>query len=186
MCLLGLLITKYFEINLPYVGNLSIIFLGAVFYLIGYGYRRIEKDSIYQWLYLFVSGTVLLIFTSAYHPLSMYCNFDDVFMYIVIACNGMYCTLGICYHIEKRGIGLYYIGKNTLQILALHFMSFKIVSIVVILVYNLPFEMLSEFPVIKYHQEITWPIYSLIGISIPLLIKVGYDKIKPYMYFKTS
>ena len=94
----------------------------------------------------------------------------------------MYCTLGICYHLEKRGIGLYYIGKNTLQILALHFMSFKIVSIVVILVYNLPFEMLSEFPVIKCHHEITWPLYSLVGISLPLLIKVGYNKMKPCLY----
>jgi fucose 4-O-acetylase-like acetyltransferase len=182
LCLFGLLITKYFEINLPYVGNLSIIFLGAVFYLIGYGYRRIEKESFYQWYYVFVSGTVLLIFTSAYHPINMYCNFDDVFMYIIIACNGMYSTLGICYHLEKKGWGLYYIGKNTMQILALHFMSFKIVSLCVILLYALPTEMLSEFPVIKCHQEITWPLYSLVGISLPLLIKVGYNKMKPCLY----
>ena len=176
VCILGLLLSKFFEVNIPFIGNLSIIFLGAVFYLIGYLYRHIENESFYSRYSLFVSCVIMLFFTAIYHHMSMFCSFNDVIIYIIVACNGMFCTLGICYHLEKRGVGLYYIGKNTLQILALHFMSFKIVSIVVILVYNLPFEMLSEFPVIKYHQEITWPIYSLIGISIPLLIKVGYEK----------
>ena len=69
-----------------------------------------------------------------------------------------------------------------MQVLALHVLSFKIVSLCVILLYALPTEMLSEFPVIKCHQEITWPLYSLVGISLPLLIKVGYNKMKPCLY----
>ncbi len=177
-CVFGTLITKYFDMNLPYIGNLSIIFLGAVFYLMGYGYRRVEKFSFYKWFFLLSASFLMLLFTSVYHSMSMYCNFEDSLIFIFVAGIGIYCTLGICYHLEKEGIGLYYIGKNTMQILALHFLSFKIVSICMIFYYSLPFAMLSQFPVIECYQDITWPFYSLAGIAIPLLVKAGYDRAK--------
>ena len=172
-----LLISKYYSLEFPYIGNLSIIFMGAVFYLIGYIYHRIEKRSFYKWYWLVFLSIVLLFFTHYYHSMSMHCNFDDVLFYMLIAFIGIFCSFGFCYHLEKCGVGLYVIGKNTMQILALHFLAFKIVSIGVVFCFNLPFERLSEFPVVSFHQEITWVVYSLVGIMVPLLVKMGYNKL---------
>lgn len=63
------------------------------------------------------------------------------------------------------------IGTHTLIILTFHFLSFKLVSLVIVYVYDLPMSKLSDFPVIiEYADHFWWVIYSIIGIFLPLLI----------------
>ncbi len=62
------------------------------------------------------------------------------------------------------------IGNNTLAILTWHFISFKLVSLLIISVHHLPIEHLAEFPVIEDYAHIYWPIYLLAGIGVSLLI----------------
>ena len=63
-------------------------------------------------------------------------------------------------------------------ILALHFLCFKLVSLIKIYIYGLPIEYLSKFPVIEEYNSYMWILYSIIGIAIPLLVEHTYIKIK--------
>lgn len=66
---------------------------------------------------------------------------------------------------------LTYIGDHTLQILTWHFLSFKIISYVIIKTYNLQIERLSEYPtIIEYSLQGWWIPYLIIGIATPLLL----------------
>ncbi len=58
-----------------------------------------------------------------------------------------------------------FIGKNTLTILTWHLFSFKIVSLVIIVVNNLQIVRLSEFPVIfEYSFGGWWLIYAVVAL----------------------
>ena len=65
---------------------------------------------------------------------------------------------------------LVYIGDNTLTVLTWHFISFKIVSLIIIYVENLPIERLAEFPVINDYTSQGWFIlYFVTGMAVPLI-----------------
>ena len=60
-----------------------------------------------------------------------------------------------------------FIGKNTLTILTWHFLTFKLVSLLVIGIYDLPIERLAEFPVItEYSQQGWWLAYFIVAMVV--------------------
>jgi fucose 4-O-acetylase-like acetyltransferase len=62
-----------------------------------------------------------------------------------------------------------FIGENTLSILTWHLLSFKLASLIIILIYGLPIEQLGEFPVImEYSIKGWWLLYFLVGVGLPL------------------
>ena len=69
------------------------------------------------------------------------------------------------------------VGQATLYILVFHFLSFKIVSIVVITVKGLPLKDLSEFPVLSIHLPFLWMLYSIIGVIVPLVIWLMVNRV---------
>lgn len=64
------------------------------------------------------------------------------------------------------------IGENTLDIMGLHFMLFKIVSLIIICVYQLPIERLAEYPVLMGVEGGWWILYSVVGVSLATLFAV--------------
>ena len=63
-----------------------------------------------------------------------------------------------------------YIGENTITILTFHFLSFKIISLLIIKLNHLPIDMLSQLPVITdFANNGWWIAYALAGIVLPLL-----------------
>lgn len=73
---------------------------------------------------------------------------------------------------------LKYMGNNTYAILMMHILSFKIVSLVIVLIYGLPRSKLADFPTI---HEMTvqgyWMLYFVAGVNVPLLAQFVYNKI---------
>lgn len=60
-----------------------------------------------------------------------------------------------------------FIGKNTLTILTWHFLTFKLVSLLIIGIYDLPIEQLAEFPVItEYSQQGWWIAYFVVAMIV--------------------
>ena len=106
----------------------------------------------------------------------MFCSFSDIVFYIPMAFMGIYATYGLSYYLERYRFKtlLYYIGKHTMQILALHFLAFKLVSLIIIHIYSMPTGRLSEFPVISYKTEVFWWLYSFVGIVCPLMLYQVY------------
>lgn len=60
---------------------------------------------------------------------------------------------------------LRYIGEHTLTILTWHFLTFKLVSLLIISVYRLPIDRLAEYPVIvEYAAQGWWVAYFLVAM----------------------
>lgn len=69
------------------------------------------------------------------------------------------------------------IGNVTMDILIFHFISFKLISVVKILHFNLPWDSLSQFPVIEQHNNYYWILYSIVGVMGSLYL----GKMIPYV-----
>lgn len=70
-------------------------------------------------------------------------------------------------HYENRL--LLFIGSHTLSVMALHFLAFKVVSLLIIVTTGLPIDRLSDFPVIlSYAQQGWWIVYTIVGLFLPL------------------
>lgn len=151
---------------------------------------------------LLMSMLILILFTSTLHP-SMTVRAHSLTEVFALAASGivgfsfarnlaMYANL-IGRHAnsedEKREAGiaqelqqalrktLLYIGDHTLYIFAWHLLSFKLVSILKVLVYGLPWEMVGGHPVVHSEEgQWFWVLYSIVGIALPCLGIWGYRK----------
>lgn len=72
---------------------------------------------------------------------------------------------------------LSYIGKHTIAILCLHFLFFKIITYLQVLIYNQPDYMLAAFPGL-FSQNGWWIAYGIVGIAGPLITLEVYKKLK--------
>ena len=92
------------------------------------------------------------------------------------------CVLGLCKSIEQNSIlermlgRVLFTNKASLTILALHFICFKLVSVVKMSFQNLPPEALSMVPIIRENNDLWWILYSFIGVSIPCMFYMLYCK----------
>lgn len=73
------------------------------------------------------------------------------------------------------------IGKNTITILGVHFLAFKLVTIIVIAIHQHPIQYLASYPVLDGNW---WLAYVIFGVFVPLGIGLLYEKyLKPYKPF---
>lgn len=68
-------------------------------------------------------------------------------------------------------------GQNSMAIVVLHFLCFKIISLVGVVVYNQPRERIAAFPVL-YEHGAWWIMYMFAGIIVPVLLSVMWKKLK--------
>lgn len=76
--------------------------------------------------------------------------------------------------ISKRFI--IYTGRHSLTIILLHFLSFKIVTLLQIVLFEEKIEVLSAYPV-HISSNGWWIAYSIAGISIPCLLLFIFGKL---------
>ena len=112
-------------------------------------------------------------------------NFDHCIWWRVpilgmIGTIGTLMIINICYVLQSRIKTLLgYIGNYSLIILTLHMLSFRIVSYLIVKVYNLPIEYIAMHPTIdKELFPNAWIFYSLCGVAVPLLVQKIYVTIK--------
>lgn len=70
-----------------------------------------------------------------------------------------------------------YLGKHTMIIMILHFISFKIVILLQIIIYHYPMEKLQTFPCL-ITSNLWWCVYTVFGVIAPLVVGVCIEKIK--------
>jgi fucose 4-O-acetylase-like acetyltransferase len=92
--------------------------------------------------------------------------------FYIASFSGIILTLSISRKLEEYKIKylFYYLGQNTMVIFALHMLCFKIVNLIKIAIFNWPIYRLAEFQIIYENNNFFWIVYTIIGISIPLLI----------------
>lgn len=97
----------------------------------------------------------------------------------VMAIIGIAGIFILCRLLPQRITPLGYIGTHTLEILTLHFIGFKIVSVVLIALTSQQWNNVAEFPTIQtYSKNGLWILYIFVGVSIPL----AYCKIKDIIH----
>lgn len=69
-----------------------------------------------------------------------------------------------------------FLGKNTITIMALHYTAFKLISYIIILIYNLPINYLA-YPTLL--ENSAWKyMYLIVGILLPAIFILIIKKIK--------
>ena len=102
-------------------------------------------------------------------------------LYLFGALSGILMTQNASAYIQRvpqLNKFLVYIGNNTLPILTWHFLCFKLVSLLIIKIHDLPIEMLAHFPVIpEYAPQGWWIGYTIVGLGISLGINALFRSI---------
>lgn len=160
----------YFNVDIRYVYITSTTLLAASFFLIGYICKNIKNTD-----YIYPVAIIAIVLGILYGADGMMISKMNLIVpYIIVA---TLCTLAVyqCSKLmlryEKLSNCLAYIGDNSLQILVWHFLSFKLVSLLIIVIYDLPIESLAKFPVIEDVGRGWWLAYVLVGVVIPLLVQ---------------
>lgn len=181
------IVFKYYQIGLPIIWDLSIVFLSAVFFLMGHIYRNVEKTDYYKWYTVFFPAILLALVVWFYDDSldMLWYDYKSILLYVFSAPLGILLTFCISFYLEKttvRGI-LYYIGSHTMPILVFHLLAFKIISYLRIQWYDLPIEMLACNKALYLHNSFFFIIlYCLAGVIIPLLVDYLFRFCKKKVY----
>lgn len=144
LCLLFILLTIFIRRIAPdpeFWRDLSMGTFGAFFYMLGCLLMRYKR----YWQNIFgaILCCIILFFSFFYFKdgISMGCGYNKVLPFSISAVSGTILTICISDVIERRLAIvkrlLYYIGNHTLEIFALHFLSFRFVSYVIVLSFGI-------------------------------------------------
>lgn len=138
-------------------------------------------DSWYSRLFIFTGAFIILIICKHFGRIELadthYTN--PVFLIITSVCGWMF-LYELSYFISKNrklADGIIVIGKNTIAVVILHFLCFKIVSFIGIIITDAPEYVLACFPTYM-KTGAWWAAYTIIGVGIPVLLSVIYKLIK--------
>lgn len=171
------LTTKY-GLNIPrFSPALTMV---SVYYM-GYMLKRYQSHFKFENTYIAIICFALLIMNSLYGAVAVGTNtFLSPDFMIACAILGVYLNFYISKQIIKRNFfskTFCYIGRNTVPIMALHYISFKLIALIQIKAYSLPNYMLAKYPVLDGSRG--WFIlYAICGVTVPLLANYIYKKLK--------
>ena len=148
-------------------------FLALAFFMTGYLYRKVglyqnEHQSRLFFLWLLIPAIASLYV----YDLSMSSADSLSWLYYILAMAGIigFIQFAKMLQNDKVAVVFNYIGNKTLYILTFHFLSFKLVSYAWIRYRDLPISNLAQFPVLEEANSWMWIIYSITGVTLPLLI----------------
>lgn len=189
-------IMSLWQIRLPYIpqGGMREIY-GTFYICIGYIFRnsRINEKLKYDNVILIFSFIIICII-SQINPTSLASNpnlksYLGIFLPAIIGWIMTYKFSFWFDNINSKNIVyvnikkyILYIGDNTMPVIVLSFLSFKIISIIKIAYYGLDPLMIGCHPVILWRNNIFWIYYSIAGLVVPLLLNYLFSKIK-YLRF---
>lgn len=161
-------------------------FIVLFFYALGFYFKKsgfsINCNKL-LFSFLFILLSILAIYTRVDLVESYFNNF---FLFFLASISGIYFLLIFSKYLlsTKLSSVFIYCGKHTISILALHFISFKIVSLLIISYENLPLKRLSDIPVIGINNTklYYWIFYTIIGVIIPLFVNYIFSNIKNLIY----
>lgn len=115
-----------------------------------------------------ILSLVLLFLISFYAPVSMGPNLKNVIILPFSALFGFVLIYNLsCFVTNKLTILrklLKMMGEKSFYILLFHFLSFKLVSLLKVVLFDLDYGMIAEHPVVQFHNEYFWIMYTFIGV----------------------
>jgi fucose 4-O-acetylase-like acetyltransferase len=162
----------------------SIAMVVAVIFYIGYLFKRYESAFDFNFGYA-LSCFMVLAVSSLYGTID---NGGHQFVsppfYLACSLCGIYLN---CYIARVVADGsllkrfLVFTGRNTITVLALHFLAFRAVNYLQVKIYDLPPYMTGQHPRIP-SSDGWWALYFAAGILLPLASRVVYDRFKQVLF----
>lgn len=174
-----LMIKSEFFAEIPMAKQICIILITEILFALGtYIKEYVVFPKLSKWYYLvgLIYFAALTYFLSLYGAISIAgVHIVNPLFYITSILTGG----GMAYCFVQLVPRFSYIGKRTIPILALHLLSFKIISLIQWKIYDGDFIVLSLYPVWTIKPEILWSFLCLfVGVGFPLLINFMLSKTK--------
>lgn len=168
-------IMKCTNLHIPYYVSTREM-MAASFMVIGYAYKHSRFDLEKHPLIIVPLGILLIAFGVKYWSCSMLTfTWQSTIPYAFTAVFGTFMVFSLCKWLMQLSYiskTLTYVGERTLFILTWHLFSFKIVSLIIIAMFNLSMARLAEFPVIEeYTRHGWWIVCIFVGVFFPLLLE---------------
>lgn len=149
---------------------------GVFFFSAGVLARRLE-ERIPVGFWTIAAGLAVMVAAALFHLRGMNngAMWRDLWSLPLTGCVGFVTVYAISTHIVAGRLGaltlrgLHYVGTNTMPIFVFHILAYKLVSLLKIWWYGLPFAQIGCHMVIHYrHTDGFWVLYSLVGVALPL------------------
>jgi fucose 4-O-acetylase-like acetyltransferase len=164
---------------IPLIGDCSILCLSILYYYSGIlineykRYIHLTYTTLLLSFFIVVSGSIFFIGTIDMRYTDIY----NQVSYYLLSITGIIMVFSISKILESdKCVLLYYIGNHTMPILALNLLALKIGNLIKIKIYSFPIEYLSSYTVIHDYNNWFWLVYTIIGVTIPLLIHYIYHR----------
>ena len=171
--------TNHYHFTVPFLDFGSQPFYAALFFIVGHCFASMKVPKFKNWqiclafLFVFIAGFFWRMETGD----QFYSN-KKLIPAIFAAVLGTWSIYSLPWErLKGHAVStMKFIGNNTLTILTWHFLSFKIVSLIIITLYHIPISQLAEFPVISsYAKSGWWVAYVIVSILVCcLIVKLGH------------
>lgn len=152
-----------------------LIYLGHVFRKYGVYQRKVKP------VILFVSSIVILLLMYHHGSINLSGNtYPNLAFLIVASVAGwtMLYSLGtMLQNVHIITNGLQYISIHSVPIVGMHFLCFKIVSLIAVLALGMKMYMIAAFPVLELPGA-WWLFYTVVGITVPLVADRIWSEIR--------
>ncbi len=162
--------------KIPTIGSKTL--LATSYFIAGVALSKIDNtfinlDKLKVGIILFIAFIVSSFFVKGGMTEQGY----SIFPYYATSLIGSVAIIYLIKYLGEKVVNILdYVGKKTLYVLIFHFISFKIVSLVLIIASKAPLTKLASFPVFESTNNYSWVIYSIVGVIIPLLIEEGMNR----------
>jgi len=168
----------YYRVEVAFA-MVAIVLLG---YLLHYALPQFRKYT--KWYIGIVCAVLLFIIQRKGGVLmDLSANAIELPWFIITSVLGIVLCLVLSNYLEKvpavRDV-FAALGRESLDIMVLHFAVFKIIDIVYVKIHPELAESLGAFPV-SFAGEI-WLVYLILGLAIPALIGLGLDRVKKALF----
>ena len=141
-----------------------------------------ERNTMYHIAIFAVSLTILIIMND-FGTIALNKNsYVNPIYFLIVSFTGWQFLYEIAYCLQKFIIPtkiFVCIGQNTLAVVILHFLCFKIVSYIGVLINHQPLFLVAAFPVL-FGDDVWWMAYMTVGIAIPVCLSILWASVKKH------
>lgn len=166
------------QINLKLVD--SAMFMCYSMFVLSTYLKKLEIKKLNN-LFILVLSFLGLIILNKYGRIEMSMNiYTNILYFVVVSILGWFFTYSLSYYLSKikyiKNI-LKYIGENSIYILIYHFISFKIINLILVILLRDDITLISTFPTL-YKDNFYWIIYIIFGIIFSIIIGKMFKNVK--------
>ena len=184
---------------------ISVIFLGLGYwcYLTGFSFAGIDKVLSYYFLFhggflikqhgisnramtefkhciIFTISFIILLICNKIGEISLNINsYENPIFFLIVSFVGWQFLYEIAYFVKKiiplKNL-MVCIGQNTMAVVILHFLCFKIVSYIGVLVKGEPLCLVAAYPIL-YSGGFWWVFYLAVGLGVPVFLSIAWKKV---------